>query len=46
MENKHKVAAHNVKYEKGLVSYKLKLNKYADMVRKLLYPKFYSSTYV
>ncbi|XP_012255914.2 cathepsin L [Athalia rosae] len=32
MENKHKVAKHNAKYEMGLVSYKLKLNKYGDML--------------
>lgn len=32
MENKIKVAKHNQRYEKGLVSYKLGLNKYADML--------------
>ncbi|CAB0032288.1 unnamed protein product [Trichogramma brassicae] len=32
MENKHKIAKHNAKYEQGLVSYKLKLNKYSDML--------------
>ncbi|XP_015592402.1 cathepsin L1 [Cephus cinctus] len=32
MENRHKIAKHNAKYEMGLVSYKLKLNKYGDML--------------
>nr|QOV03092.1 cathepsin L3 [Mahanarva fimbriolata] len=32
MENSHKVAKHNKLYEMGLVSYKLKINKYADML--------------
>ncbi|XP_011297801.1 cathepsin L [Fopius arisanus] len=32
MENKYKIAQHNTKYELGLVSYKLNLNKYADML--------------
>ena len=34
MEKKRKIAEHNAKYEKGLVSFKLKLNKYSDLVRK------------
>lgn len=32
MENKHKIAKHNAKYEQGLVPYKLQINKYADML--------------
>lgn len=32
MENSHKIAKHNQQYEKGLKSYKLKLNKYADLL--------------
>jgi len=32
MENAHKVAKHNQLYELGLVSYKLKVNKWADML--------------
>lgn len=32
MENRHKVAKHNAQYERGLVSYKLKINKYSDML--------------
>lgn len=32
MENSHKVLKHNQLYEQGLVSYKLKLNKWADML--------------
>jgi cathepsin L len=32
MENKHKIAKHNAKYEMGLVPYKLQVNKYADML--------------
>lgn len=35
MENKHKIAKHNAKFARGEVSYKLGLNKYADMVRVL-----------
>ncbi|XP_041979731.1 cathepsin L-like [Aricia agestis] len=31
-ENKHKIAKHNQRYQKGLVSYRLKPNKYADML--------------
>lgn len=36
MENKHHIAKHNAKYEQGLISFKLGMNKYADMVRKKL----------
>ncbi|XP_074111599.1 cathepsin L [Cotesia typhae] len=32
MDNKHKIAQHNAKYEKGLVSYKLAINKFGDML--------------
>lgn len=32
MENSHKIALHNQKYELGLVTYKLRINKYADML--------------
>lgn len=32
MDNKHKIAKHNQLYESGQVSYKLALNKYADML--------------
>lgn len=32
MENRHKIAKHNQRYEMGLVSYKLGINKYADML--------------
>lgn len=32
MENKNKIAKHNKKYELGLVSYKMALNKYGDML--------------
>ncbi|KAL0830256.1 hypothetical protein ABMA28_002462 [Loxostege sticticalis] len=31
-ENKHKIAKHNQRFEQGLVSFKLKPNKYADML--------------
>ncbi|CAG9133299.1 Cathepsin L [Plutella xylostella] len=31
-ENKHRIAKHNQKFEQGLVSYKLKQNKYGDML--------------
>ncbi|CAG9562303.1 unnamed protein product [Danaus chrysippus] len=31
-ENKHKVAKHNQRYQKGLVTYRLKTNKYSDML--------------
>ena len=37
MENRHKIAEHNHKYELGLVPYKLKVNKYSDMVRNKKY---------
>lgn len=39
MENKLKIAKHNAKYEQGLVTYKLGVNKYADMVGVLSYIK-------
>jgi len=32
MDNSHKVAKHNKLYEQGLVTYKLGLNKYADLL--------------
>lgn len=32
MENSHKIAKHNKLYEQGLVTYKLGLNKYADLL--------------
>lgn len=32
MENSHKIAKHNKLYEQGLVSYKLGINKYADLL--------------
>jgi len=32
MENAHKVAKHNQMYEMGMVSYKLKVNKYSDLL--------------
>lgn len=32
MENKHKIAKHNQKFAQGLVSYKLGVNKYADLL--------------
>lgn len=32
MENKNKIAKHNARYEKGLVSFKLEMNHYGDMV--------------
>lgn len=32
MENKHKIAIHNRKYEMKQISYKLEMNKYGDMV--------------
>lgn len=31
-ENKHKIAAHNKLYSTGQKSYKLKMNKYGDLV--------------
>lgn len=31
-ENKHKIAKHNQRFEQGLVSYKLKQNKYGDLL--------------
>ncbi|KOB67315.1 Cysteine proteinase [Operophtera brumata] len=31
-ENKHKIAKHNQRFQKGLVSYELKQNKYGDML--------------
>lgn len=31
-ENKHKIAKHNQRYATGKVSYKMALNKYADML--------------
>lgn len=32
MDNKHKIAKHNQLYENGHVTYKLGLNKYADLL--------------
>lgn len=32
MENKHKIAKHNAKFARGEVSFKMGLNKYADML--------------
>lgn len=32
MDNMHKIAVHNQKFEMGLVSYKVAPNKYADML--------------
>ncbi|XP_031827232.2 cathepsin L [Nomia melanderi] len=32
MDNKHKIAKHNTNYEKKQVGYKLKMNKYGDML--------------
>lgn len=32
MENSHKIARHNKLYAQGLVTYKLGINKYADML--------------
>lgn len=32
MENKNKIALHNQEYERGNVTYKLALNKYADLL--------------
>lgn len=32
MENRHKIAKHNQRFEMGLVTYKLGVNKYADML--------------
>lgn len=34
MENKRKIAKHNQLYELGKVTYKLGLNKYADMLHQ------------
>jgi len=31
-ENKHKIAKHNQRYAEGKVSFKLAVNKYADML--------------
>lgn len=35
MDNKHKIAKHNGNYEMKRVAYKLKMNKYGDLVSKL-----------
>lgn len=32
MDNLHKIAIHNQKFELGLVSYKMRVNKFADML--------------
>lgn len=32
MDNKHKIAKHNARFERGLVPYKLKMNHYGDML--------------
>lgn len=37
MENKNKIAKHNARYEKGLVSFKLEMNHYGDMVSQKFY---------
>ncbi|XP_072932402.1 cathepsin L-like peptidase [Epargyreus clarus] len=33
-ENKHKIAKHNQRYERGLTTFRLKQNKYADMLHQ------------
>jgi hypothetical protein len=33
MDNKQRVAKHNAKFNQGHVSFKLKINKFADLVR-------------
>lgn len=42
MDNKHKIALHNRKYKLGQVGYKLKMNKFGDMVSK----KDFASKYI
>lgn len=32
VDNKHKIAKHNQKYQLGLVPYKLGVNKYSDLL--------------
>lgn len=32
LDNKHKIAKHNTRYANGLVSYKVEMNKFGDMV--------------
>lgn len=32
LDNKHKIIKHNTRYTNGLVSYRLAMNKYGDMV--------------
>ncbi|KAJ8667273.1 hypothetical protein QAD02_008935 [Eretmocerus hayati] len=40
MQNKRKILEHNSKYEKGLISYKLGINKFSDMLHEEFIKKF------
>ena len=36
MENRHKIARHNARFQKGEVSFTMEMNHYGDLVRHLL----------